>query len=900
MNDVDKKSLFKNISYKLSESYPVYPIIREVDGKPLIQFEQDFNDIATSTGINLMAVETSSTADAEENSLSVEEMSHIRFTPTKDMKDLIKNKPIWRSKLTSLVVNIPGKDFFSILNNIRKLIVKKELLDDITETELLDVIMLLLIHPEMKSDVIMSRLNINKDKLLSTFAYIKKNKALQSVIINDSKYSEFTRSMSELITRKNEYLRKFLNLEVSYPFILEVHLGSVCNSNCVQCFSHGINYIEINKKESTIDKDVLIKLFDECRRNGVEEIWFSGGKEPFMAPLTFPAIKKANELGFMTRIYTNGEFLDTDSKRETIMGCQQIRISINGNDSKTYDSIHFPKDGSSCREFHNRAGQGVFYKVIENVKKLVAMKKKTNSRVKIAISQVIQPKNYSGLEKFVDLAMKLGVDSVQIRGESVGNVRPFTEKEKKSIIEQVTKIYQNQMKGKYGNLEIELRGVTREEMNTKKTISQFLPGMKKPDACLTCTLKRGLNPFGSIHSCEYAGHPQHAIQYPHLRLGNIKDDNLEDILKKNIGNYPKLCLICQAHEYAYNIILDKIKSDEENGIFIEDQPFYVPTKVAIVGAGRWGSGPILNTLHTEFPGVEIYVLARSNFDELRKKWASNKYITIKHVDEFDDVLLDPEIKSIIITAPFYRHYDLAKRSLIMDKDVFVEKPVATNYEEAEELVKLANKKNLMLVAGYEFMYEPDIITLKSIVNDGILGKIKNIEMTMFNPIDDRKPDKTSNVVEDLGVHMLSVLHFLLGPDKKPKIFNVTYEKEKATINLGWKGIEVLIKLDRDYEKEERHRHIIVTGTKSIVDLDYQKGKFEVKDTNGNLIPPDNKKYPRILFKRAKSYKTSLQIQFNDFMNCLKTRIPPLSSVASTLEICKTIDEIDKIGMNNKQ
>jgi predicted dehydrogenase/MoaA/NifB/PqqE/SkfB family radical SAM enzyme/UDP-N-acetylglucosamine pyrophosphorylase len=900
MSDADRISLFNDMSYKLSESYPVYPVMREVNDKPMIQFEQDFNDIATSQGVNLMTVEVPSIADAEDKSLSVEDISHIRFTPTKDMKDLIRNKPVWRSKLTSLVINIPGKDFFSILNNIKKLIIKTKIPSGITEVELLDVIMILLVHPEMKCEDIMSRLKITKDKLLSVFSYIKNNKTLQSIIINDSKYSEFTKSMSELITKKNGYLRKFLNLEVSYPFILEVHLGSICNSNCVQCFSHRINYIEINKKEPTIEKDTLIKLFDECRRNGVEEIWFSGGKEPFMSPLTFNAIKRANELGFRTRIYTNGEFLDTDSKKEVIMGCQQIRISINGNDSKTYDSIHFPKDGSSCKEFHNRAGHGVFYKVIENVKKLVAMKKKTNSRVKIAVSQVIQPKNYSGLEKFVDLAMELGVDSVQIRGESVGNVRPFTEKEKKNIIEQVTRIYQNQMKGKYGNLEIELRGVTREEMSAKKTISQFLPGMKKPDVCLACTLKRGLNPFGSVHSCEYAGHPQHAIQYPHLRLGNIKDDNLEDILKKNIGNYPKLCLICQAHEYAYNIILDKIKSDEENGIFIEDQPFYIPTKIALVGAGRWGSGPILNTLRAEFSGVEIYVLARSNFDELRKKWASDKYITIKHVDDFDDILSNTDIKSVIITTPFNTHYELVKKSLIMGKDVFVEKPVATTYEEAEELVKLANKKNLMLVAGYEFMYDPDVITLKSIVNDGTFWDIKKIEMTMLNPIEDRKLDATSNVIKDLGVHMLSILHFLLGPDKNAKIFNVILDKEKSTINLNWKGIQVLIKLDRNYEKEERHRHIIVTGTKSIVDLDYQNGKFEVKDTNGNLISSDNKKYPRILFKRAKSYKTSLQIQFNDFMDCLKTRIPPLSSVALTLEICKIIDEIDKIGINNKK
>ena len=77
----------------------------------------------------------------------------------------------------------------------------------------------------------------------------------------------------------------------------------------------------------------------------------------------------------------------------------------------------------------------------------------------------------------------------------------------------------------------------------------------------------------------------------------------------------------------------------------------------------------------------------------------------------------------MIATPVPTHAELARRALAAGKHVFVEKPLALAADEAEELVTLAEQRDLVLMPGHLLLYHPGVRKLKEIVDSGALGEV---------------------------------------------------------------------------------------------------------------------------------------------------------------------------------
>lgn len=671
---------------------------------------------------------------------------------------------------------------------------------------------------------------------------------------------------------------------------------------------------EFNSYVAPMDKKMINNLLNDCKEGGVQEIWFSGGKEPLMSLWTPYAIDYANKLGFVTNLYSNGELLDSQEKREIVMGCSQVRFSVNASNSKTYDLIHFTGNEKYPCLMHERQGQKIFEKVIMNLRELVKLKRETGAKVKLAISQIIQPLNYYDLIGFVDMAYDIGVDSIQIRAESVGMVRTFTKEEKEMIIAQVYEINRRKNLGHYGDMEFDLRGVTKNELNASKDTEQFLPGMKRAELCRGGVFKRGINPYGKVYYCEFSMHPQNARLEPYKSkvMGDLREKSFAKILKDFAGIYPPMCRRCQAHEYAMNITFEKFSEDYKWGIPIGDQPYYKKKdtknpqldfkkksplnkeEIALIGLGRWGGGAILNTLIKNYPNFIIWGIAKSNYNQWKRKTDLPKNIKIIREEELNEkILTNSNIKIVIITTPSNTHYDLVKQSLLAGKNVFVEKPFTLDFEEAKELVELAKKLNKILVIGHEFMFDPKIKKLKEILESEEIGEIKNVELNMLNPLEGRILDKSTNVISDIGSHMLSILHFLFGK-QEVEVLKSKIEGEKANLSFKYNKKKVFINLDRNYEAGKRDRRIIIKGTKLNIILDYEKGEFFVSDSDENKVKEDHKNYPNQLLEIKKS-KTTLEGEFESFFNAVENKCTCINDAKSLLWISGIITDTVKLA-----
>ena len=148
--------------------------------------------------------------------------------------------------------------------------------------------------------------------------------------------------------------------------------------------------------------------------------------------------------------------------------------------------------------------------------------------------------------------------------------------------------------------------------------------------------------------------------------------------------------------------------------------------VAVIGAGRWGKNLIrnfyqLNALHT------ICDRSDSVLEHNQQIYPETQMAT-----NYQSVLDNPQITRIVIAAPAFMHYQLAKQALIAGKDLYVEKPLCLNCEEAEELVHLAKKSSRILMVGHLLQYHPCVRQLQEMVCGGELGKVHYIVSNRLN------------------------------------------------------------------------------------------------------------------------------------------------------------------------
>jgi predicted dehydrogenase len=182
----------------------------------------------------------------------------------------------------------------------------------------------------------------------------------------------------------------------------------------------------------------------------------------------------------------------------------------------------------------------------------------------------------------------------------------------------------------------------------------------------------------------------------------------------------------------------------------------VSVKVAVAGLGHWGKNLVRN-----FDDLaELRVLCDVS-PETREEFA-RRQPTAHVTSDFDELLADSEVEAVVIATPVPTHYSLAKQALQAGKHVFVEKPPAMRGDEMEELVALAEERELTLMPGHLLLYHPGVRKLKELVLSGELGDVLCIYGNRQNL---GKIRKDENALWSLGVHDLSVILWLV--DEEP-------------------------------------------------------------------------------------------------------------------------------------
>jgi predicted dehydrogenase len=123
------------------------------------------------------------------------------------------------------------------------------------------------------------------------------------------------------------------------------------------------------------------------------------------------------------------------------------------------------------------------------------------------------------------------------------------------------------------------------------------------------------------------------------------------------------------------------------------------------------------------------------------------------------VLRSPDIDAVAVVTPVWTHFELAKAALEHGKHVFVEKPFTSTSQQAEQLIELAERKNLRIMVDHTFLFGGAVRKIRELVDKGALGPLYYFDSTRVNL---GLFQHDVSVVWDLAPHDLSIMDHIIG------------------------------------------------------------------------------------------------------------------------------------------
>lgn len=275
-------------------------------------------------------------------------------------------------------------------------------------------------------------------------------------------------------------LSRILNIPLIKPDFVQLNLTTRCNLSCRIC--------SFADEGSDIEKELTVTEIGEIAKQSAKwklnQIVLSGG-EPFLRKDIFAILDTITKNGADMVITSNGVLLNDEileKLNETSL--KHLQISIDGACAKTHDYIR---------------GEGAFKKTVENIKKVVVLKKRKYS---VGISFTVMPYNYKEMEGLLKLAKDLNVDTVLFIPVISDNSYREIDQEKdffsfstdkiqdlRSSFECVEEFKQNQIKPEISNFD------------NMKSYWKYFEGQKNTWKCYAGYRWLQINPYGETKMC---------------------------------------------------------------------------------------------------------------------------------------------------------------------------------------------------------------------------------------------------------------------------------------------------------------------------------------------------------------------------------------------------------------
>ena len=316
-------------------------------------------------------------------------------------------------------------------------------------------------------------------------------------------------------------------------------------------------------------------------------------------------------------------------------------------------------------------------------------------------------------------------------------------------------------------------------------------------------------------------------------------------------------------------------------------------RIGIVGCGYWGPNLVRNCVEHE--GMQVVRVC--DLDQRRLDNITRRYPMIQATTHFDD-LLQKDIDGIVIATPVATHAHLAQKALNSGKHVLIEKPIASSLREAKELVELSKRVNKVLMVDHVFVYTPAVRKIKEICDRKELGDIIYFDAVRTNL---GAFQKDVNVVWDLAVHDISIMNYIL--QERPKSCSATglsyfgNELESIAYMTLFFPSNVIAHFHLSWASPVKVRTILLGGDKKMILYDDTQASEKVKiyDKGIDVVSREKQLELYVSYRSGDVVSPKLEnteaLKFmcDDFVNAIKTGIPPISDGEFSLEVVKVLE-----------
>jgi predicted dehydrogenase len=284
-------------------------------------------------------------------------------------------------------------------------------------------------------------------------------------------------------------------------------------------------------------------------------------------------------------------------------------------------------------------------------------------------------------------------------------------------------------------------------------------------------------------------------------------------------------------------------------------------------------------------------------ERLKKTFPSVVFTT----DE-NQILNSRDIDVVAVVTPVWTHYELAKRALENGKHVFVEKPFTYSVAQGEELVELAERKNLKIMVDHTFLFTGAVRKIKELVDKKELGELYyydalRVNLGLFQ--------HDVNVIWDLAPHDLSIMDYVIS--EKPEAVVATGEKhlngvEDVAFITVYFPKRIIAHVNVNWLSPVKVRTTLIGGEKKMLvwnDLEADE-KLRIYDKGVSMSTnPSNLHQLLVSYRSGDMWAPqveqveALRAETAYFLKCIEENTKPFNDGAAGLRVVRILEAADR-------
>ncbi|MCI0540295.1 MAG: Gfo/Idh/MocA family oxidoreductase, partial [Verrucomicrobiales bacterium] len=298
----------------------------------------------------------------------------------------------------------------------------------------------------------------------------------------------------------------------------------------------------------------------------------------------------------------------------------------------------------------------------------------------------------------------------------------------------------------------------------------------------------------------------------------------------------------------------------------------------------------------------------------RRAFVQANYSSMTAVESYNKALDDPEVDAIVIATPAATHFTVAKQALEAGKHVFVEKPLATRAAEVDELDHIAKARNLIVMVGHTFIYNPAVRYVKKLIDGGELGEIRYIYSQRLNL---GRIRSDIDALWNFAPHDISIIQFWL-KDAEPLSVcrqGMAYVQDGIDdvvfLNLVYPR-KIIANIHVSWLDPQKVRKMIVVGSKKMVVYDdvadnkiaiYDKGidRKAILGQNMDFDQPQpvpfNYRSGDILLPQVKATEP-LRAEAEHFTVCIRNACVPETGIGHARAVVSILERARPFNLNH--